>query len=118
MALQGLGTYTYFSVEDFIEDKLLVFVKATPWYEDNKIEGSKVLVQIVQDNSQYNKSEHNNFGGQFTVKVRNVPAPSYQNYKPFQTQVTIVDVERASVWGDYRNELSIIASVQPVEAGK
>jgi hypothetical protein len=122
MALRGLNSFQYFSVEDFIEGKTLVFVKATPWGEgegnSKTLSGSKVLLQILQDNTRYKNPEINNFGEQFTVKVRDVAPSTFQNFKPLQTLVTIMDVERATIWGDFRNEISIIAVIQAVEVSK
>ena len=119
MALQCLTQFQYFSVEDFLEQKQLAFVKATPWYEgtgDTKtIAGCKIVVQIVDDSTQYSKAEASNFGEQFTVKVRNISPAAYQKFRPLQTRVTITDVEKAVIYGDYRNQLSIIAVVQPAE---
>ena len=119
MSLKGLNNFQYVSVNDFIEDKVLVFVKATPWYEgegNNKThEGSKILLQIMEDKTQYAKPDIDNFGAQFTVKVRNVASTAYQKFKPFQTCVTITDVEKATIWGDFKNEISVIAVVKALE---
>ena len=122
MALKGLNDFTYLAMDEFIEDKQLVFVKASSWQEGEgkgkAIVGSKILIQILEDSTTYKKEGVNNFGEQFTVKVRNVAPSAYQKFKPLQTQVTVTDVEKATVWGDYRNQISVIATVKPVEVSK
>lgn len=119
MALKGLNGFQYFSLEDFLIEKYLVFVKAAPWQEGQgenaKLEGSKVILQIVEDKTQYAKEDTTNFGELLTVKVRGVAPTAYNKLNPLNTEVTITEVERAIVWGDYRNELSIIAVVSVVE---
>lgn len=119
MALKGLNAFQYFSLEDFLVGKCLVFVKAAPWQEGQgenvKLEGAKVLLQIVEDKTKYQKEEITNFGELLTVKVRGVAPSAYNKLNPLNTEVTITDIERAAVWGEYRNELSIIAVVSVVE---
>lgn len=120
MSFKGLGTFTYFDLEDFLVGKRLVFVKALQWKEgegkDATVEGSKVSLQIIEDKTKYAKDDVTNFGELLTVKVRGVAPSAYHNLKPLNTEVAITDVERATVWGDYKNELSVIAVVGLVEA--
>jgi len=120
MAFKGLAAFLYFSLEGFLEGKSLCFVKALPWQngqgENAKLEGSKITLQIVEDKTQYAKEDTTNFGELLTIKVRGVAPAAYSKWQPFDTEVTITDVERATVWGDYKNELSIIAVVSMVEA--
>jgi hypothetical protein len=115
MSLKGLSSFQFFSLEDFLIGKRLVFVKASPWREgegkDINLEGSKVLLQIAEDKTQYAREDIDNFGEQFTVKVRGVAPSAYNKLKPLNTEMTIDDVERAVLYGEYRNELSIIAVV-------
>ena len=115
MAFRGLSAFTYFSLDDFLVGKQLVFVKAGQWSEgegkDTTIEGTKVIVQIVKDETKYFNEDITNFGEQITVKVRGVTPNNYQKLKPLQSEVEIADVEKATVWGDYKNQLSVIAVV-------
>lgn len=120
MSFKGLSAFQFFDLEDFLAAKRLVFVKAAQWSEgegkDARLEGSKVVVQIAEDKTKYAKEGIDNFGEQFTVKVRGAASSAYHNLKPLNTEVAITDVERATVWGDYKNELSVIAVVSLVEA--
>ena len=119
MSLKGLTAFQYFSLEDFLKGKSLCFVKVVPWQEGQgenaKLEGSKVALQIVEDKTKYAKDETSNFGELLTVKVRGVAPAVYNKLEPLNTEVIITDVERATVWGDFRNELSIIAAVNVAE---
>ena len=38
----------------------------------------------------------------------------YDSYQPMITTVEIVDIEKAVVYGEYRNQLSLIAKVNEV----
>ena len=111
MALKGLTSYVYFDLEAFLENKRLVFLKCSSWINDGKEVGSKVIVQIVEDGSTYSKPEITNFGEQLTIKVPNLAPSAFTKLKPLVTEVVIENVERAAIYGEYRNQLSIVASV-------
>lgn len=111
MALQGLTLFLVFQILDFLQGKRFVFVKATPWKDGDELAGSKVVVQIIEDETAYPKKDVSNFGEQLTVKVRGVAPSAFGQLRPLGTEVTITDVERATVYGDYRNFLSIIGKI-------
>ncbi|WP_251447567.1 hypothetical protein [Vermiculatibacterium agrestimuris] len=113
--MKGLVQFLEFNCDRFFVDKRLVFVKAELWREDEKIIGSKVTAQIVEDKTTYTKEGTTNFGEQFVVKVRGVDPSSFAKLKPLVTEVVISDVERATVYGEYRNNLSVIATVKVVQ---
>jgi hypothetical protein len=118
MSQKGLTQFLEFAFPKYAIGKRFVFVKADSWIEkddDGKIIkelGSKVTTQIVDDKTEYTRNDINNFGAQLVIKVRNQPPSAFQKLKPLVTEVTIEDVEHASVWGTYRNELSIIANIK------
>ena len=116
MSLQALYVFHVFQLPAFLEGKRLVFVKALPWREDEKVLGSKVVVQIIEDKTAYPKPEITNFGEQLTIKVRNVSPEAFAKLKPLATEVYIKDAERATVYGDNRNMLSIIGTIAVREA--
>ena len=85
--------------------------------ELNKAEiekGVKVGVLIFSDESDY-PNEKNNIGEQLTVKVPLASMEDYDSFQPMITTCEIVDVEKATVYGEYRNQLSIIAKVVEVD---
>lgn len=112
MSLKGLTGFQYFDLEEFLREKRLVFLKAIPWTEDEHVLGSRVILQIMQDDTEYQKPGTNNFGEQIAVKVRSLAPSDFSKLKPLTTEVVVTDVERASIYGEYRNQLGIIASVR------
>lgn len=116
MALQALYAFREFQLLAFLLGKRLVFIKALTWQEDGNIFGSKVIVQIVEDKTEYPKPEFTNFGEQLTIKVRRVTPDAYAKLRPFTTEVCIKDVEKAVVYGEYQNQISIIGTVAVKEA--
>lgn len=116
MALQGLTSFLVFQVMEFLNGKRFLYVKAMPWMDENQQAGSKVVVQIIEDKTAYLKPGFTNFGEQITVKMRNTSPEAFSQLRPLATEVYIKDVERATVYGDYRNQLSIIGTVAIKEA--
>lgn len=109
--MQGLNFFISFSHAQFLEGKRFTFLKARPWLDNGQELGSKVTTQIVEDKTQYGKPNITNFGELLTVKVRNLPPSAFAQLKPLSTEVFIKDVEKATVYGEYRNQLSIIAAI-------
>ena len=77
MSLQALYAFLEFQLLAFLAGKRLVFIKALVWKDDDSILGSKVIVQIVEDKTQYPKPDITNFGEQLVIKVRNVAPQAY-----------------------------------------
>lgn len=111
MSLQALSAFLEFQLLLFLTGKRLVFVKALLWKEEEKILGSKVVVQIVEDKTQYPKPDISNFGEQLVIKVRNVSPDAYGKLRPLMTEVYVKDVEKAVVYGEFRNGLAIIGTI-------
>ena len=115
MALKNLSHFTAFNASQFLSRKELRFISATRWVEKNDTgseveKGVKVSLLIYKDNSEY-PNDKTNLGEQITVKV---PLASLEDYTVFQSMVTICDVtniEKAVVFGEYRNQLSLTATV-------
>ncbi|MCL2020503.1 MAG: hypothetical protein FWG70_12230 [Oscillospiraceae bacterium] len=125
MALKNLKDYLYFSLEDFLKEKSLCFLKAEQWDEKDKegkttkILGSKVKLLINEDKTSYSKEGVSNFGEHIIVKVNGVPPAEYNTkWKPLNTAVVVTEYEKALVWGQYNNELSITGVVGLANTGK
>lgn len=116
MALKGLNQFLQFDLSAFLKDKRLYYVKTEPWKDGDNELGSKVVAQIGEDRTQYRQQNVNNFGEQLTVKVREVTPSAFAQFRPLSTEIAIRDVERATIYGDYRNQLSIIAKIAVKEA--
>ncbi|ANR74811.1 hypothetical protein MK391_08560 [Streptococcus oralis] len=118
MALKNLTHFTEFDASRFLSRKELRFVSAKRWIEKSETgseieKGVKVGVLIFSDDSDY-PNEKNNIGEQLTVKVPLASMKDYDSYQPMLTTVEIVDIEKAVVYGEYRNQLSLIAKVNEV----
>ena len=72
--------------------------------------GVKVGLLIFSDDSDY-PNEKNNLGEQLVVKVPFATLEDYASYQPLVTICEIIDIEKATVYGEYRNQLSITAKV-------
>lgn len=57
------------------------------------------------------RNEKNNIGEQLTVKIPLGSMTDYGTFQPMLTSVEIVDIEKAVVYGEYRNQLSLTAKV-------
>lgn len=115
MSLKNLSHFTAFNAPLFLSRKELRFISATRWIEKgdsgSEIEkGVKVGVLVFVDDSDY-PNEKNNLGEQLVVKVPYATLEDYANYQPMVTVCEIVDIEKAIVYGEYRNQLSLIAKV-------
>lgn len=118
MALKNLSYFTEFNASLFFAQKELRFISATKWIEKSETgseieKGVKVGVLIFSDDSDYPNGK-NNIGEQLTVKVPLASMKDYDSYQPMITTVEIVDIEKVVVYGEYRNQLSLIAKVHEV----
>lgn len=115
MALKNLSHFTAFNAPLFLSRKELRFITATRWIErsDSGLEiekGVRVSLLIYKDKSEY-PNDKTNLGEQITVKV---PFASLEDFSVFQPMLTICEVtniEKAVIYGEYRNQLSLTASV-------
>ena len=115
MALKNLSHFTAFNAPQFLSRKELRFISATRWVEKTDTgseleKGVKVSLLIYKDNSEY-PNEKTNLGEQIKVKV---PLASLEDFSVFQPMATICEVtsiEKAVIYGEYRNQLSLTASV-------
>lgn len=108
--MKKLRSFMDFDINRFLEGKDLRVVGAEAWqqYDDGKptqIVGTKYKLVIVTDATNYQSAEdaHCNEGEQLTVKVPQVK----KTFKKLSA-VQLVN-PKATVWGDYQNQLSIEA---------
>lgn len=116
MGLKGLNQFRKFDISAFLKDMRLVYLKSAPWKDGDVDVGSKVTAQIVEDRTLYSRPETTNFGEQLVVKVRGVAPSAFAQLRPLSTEVVIKDVERATVYGDFSNNLSIIGKIAVKDA--
>ena len=109
--LKGLNQFQNFDMKAFLVGKRLAYLKASVWRDGDAELGSKVVTQIIEDSTQYTQPSVDNFGEQLTIKVRGVTPPSFGQLRPLSTEVVVTEIERAVIYGDYRNQLSIIGKI-------
>lgn len=105
--MKKLTQFLYFDVDSFFQNKDLVAIGMGEWrdYKSKEVLGTKVELAIVKDDTDYGETDGeviSNVYEKFFVKIpRNIKVP-------MNTLVTLVNAE-ATVWGDYNNNLSVIA---------
>lgn len=115
MALKNLSHFTVFNASQFLAHKELRFITATQWVEKSDsgselAKGVKVTLLICQDNSEY-PNDKTNLGEQIIVKVPFASIEAYSAFQPMVTLCKVTEIEKAVVYGEYRNQLSLTASV-------
>lgn len=118
MALKNLSHFSAFNAHLFLSRKVLRFVSATRWVEkDGEMDlekGAKVTLLIFSDDSDY-PNDKTNIGEQLIVKVPFATLADFEDFLPMQTICELVDIEKAAVYGEYRNQLSLTASINKVD---
>lgn len=105
--MKKLSIFLNFNWEAFAKDKTFMVTECKPWldYETKKVWGTKVGFIIIEDKTNYNAPEGETVSNAWekgVIKIRkelNIPEKSI-----IQTKGVI-----ASVYGEYRNQLSIEA---------
>lgn len=116
--MKHLGEFLHFDIEGFLKDKALMTVAVKEWndYESKKHMGTKVEVVITQDNSPYRQKAGEQTTNRFEKLTFKIPKDINV---PLETYVVPVNA-KATVYGEYRNMLSISAEdvriLQPKKA--
>lgn len=105
MSLKNLRSFLKFD-KSFFEKKEFVYLNCR-LTQDNHL---KVTLLIVEDNTEY-QNEHNNLGEQVVITVLNKGIDDYSSFKPLETVCKVVNISKATVYGEYQNQLSITADV-------
>lgn len=109
MGFKGLQQFLRFDWEAFFADKRLKTIGCEEWreYETQSIRGSKVIAVIVADKTVYKTKADgqapNNLYEKVTIKV-----PKQLVNVPMNTEVQLIN-PTVTVYGEYKNGLSIIA---------
>ena len=108
MALKNLRNFLKFD-KSFFDNKELVYL-GSKLTQDNKL---KVSLLIIKDNTEY-QNDQTNLGEQVVVTVNNKGIDDYSSFIPMKTICKIGNISKAVVYGEYQNQLSIIADVLQV----
>lgn len=105
--MNNLRQFLSFKHQEFFEKKRLYFLAIKELATQN---GVKVSLLILEDGTDY-KNEKNNLGEQIHVTVANKTVDDFSAFKSLQTECKIVNVKKATIYGDFQNQLSIHADV-------
>lgn len=103
--MKNLSQFKDFKHQEFLEKKRLYFLSVKALEN-----GVKVSLLILEDKTVY-QNQSNNLGEQLQVTVQNKTVDDFIGFKPLQTECKIVNVKKATIYGDYQNQLSIHADV-------
>lgn len=121
MSLKMLSRFQKFDADRFFSGKKFLLTKIELWQESSnssssnnsqsspslRTVGTKVSGVIAIDDTIYSKDVKGvNEGETITFKVRK-PIASFDNWQPLQTVFVAVAFDRVSIWGEYRNQLSV-----------
>lgn len=100
--MKNLGQFIFFKFSDFAKDKKFMVTEVSPWqdYNTKQVLGSAITVVIIEDDTDYGK-QGNNLYEKFKIKVRKQVNPAVN------TLVMPCGNVDASIYGDYRNMLSV-----------
>ena len=108
--MKKLNLFRHFDWEAFSKDK--TFICSGVKYSEKK-EMIVAEIAILSDNTDYGDSSVSNVFEKFNVTILNSTEADLNKYSSYINQrCTILNVQKASVWGDYSNRLSLIAQVQ------
>ncbi len=107
--MKYLSQFQEFDFAAFAKGKVFVVTGCNQWkdYETKKVMGTKVDCVIAVDKTEYLRKEGDTSSNRFE-KISFKVARDNLNI-PNDSQVMPVDAE-ATVWGDYRNQLSVKCS--------
>lgn len=108
MALKKLSKFVFFDFEEFARKKKFLSIGQSPWkdFSTGNISGTKIEVVIAQDRTDYGEVPEgevvSNIYEKLTIKVpKQIEVPLNVEVRPINAI--------GSVYGDYRNQLSITA---------
>lgn len=115
--MKNLNQFKSFKHQEFLEKKKLYYLDVKAISASNSV---KVSLLILEDNTVY-QNDGTNLGEQLQVTVKNKSVEDFSSFKALQTECKIVNVQKATIYGDYQNQLSIhadVVAVNPEEAKK
>ena len=111
MSLKKLSQFQVFDSKSFFESKDFLLSKIEEWQEEGsqnlKTVGTKVTGVIFVDKSTYgNAGTGINRGESITFKVSQ-PVTNFSSWKAFNTVFKATAFTKVTVYGEYRNQLSV-----------
>lgn len=112
MSLKKLALFQKFDAKSFFESKDFMLAKLEDWQEGDDPQhlhsvGTKVSGVIFHDKSDYGKAGIGINQGETIVFKVSQPVASFSSWKPFNTVFKTNGFTKVSVYGEYRNQLSV-----------
>lgn len=112
MGLKKLNRFQTFDAKKFFEGKDFMLSKVEEWQEGEDLDhlktvGTKVTGVIFRDNTDYGKAGQGINSGESLVFKVSQPVAAFAGWKPFNTVFKATTFTKVSVYGDYRNQLSV-----------
>lgn len=103
--MKKLSKFLKFDLDAFLSGKVLQVVSCREWldYETKEKKGTRVEVAIMRDKTDYGDAGITNLFEKFSIKIpRTINVPAGAIVEPIDGKGT--------VYGDFRNQLSVTAS--------
>lgn len=112
MGLKKLSHFQLFDTKKFFESKDFMLSKVEEWQEGDDPQhlqtvGTKVTGVIFRDNTDYGKAGQGINSGESLVFKVSQPVTNFSSWKPFNTVFKANNFTKVSVYGEYRNQLSV-----------
>lgn len=112
MSLKRLSQFQVFDANGFFKAKDFMFAKIEEWQEGEDADhrqniGTKITGVVFHDGTSYGKDIVGiNKGESLTFKVYQ-PVSMFNSWKPFNTVFKVENFSKVTVYGDFRNQLSV-----------
>lgn len=112
MSLKKLSRFQTFDAAAFFAKKEMLLTKVEVWQEGEdanhlQTKGTKITAVIYVDNTSYSAEEVGlNRGESITIKVEQ-PVSHFSTWRPFNTRFQVKSFTKVTLYGDFRNLLSI-----------
>lgn len=109
--MKKLNQFLEFNVEKFFEGKVFVTTGISEWrdFDTNQKKGTKVETVIAKDETRYDLKDGELVSNIYERLIFKIPNKEIKEIKvPMNAQVMPKNV-KATVYGEYRNQLSCIA---------
>lgn len=113
--MQKLNIFLHFDLAEFLRDKLLeiMSIKEHRQYIDGQpgdVDGVTLKVAIVKDGTDYGTPGISNLYESFNIIIKNAKLENVISVYTPGTPIKIKTYNKATVYGQYRNELSVQCS--------
>lgn len=119
MSLKKLSRFQKFDAQNFFKSKEMLFTKIEEWQEgdaeNRQTVGTKVTGVILIDKTDYGNDQVGINKGESIVFKVSQPVTEFAGWKPFVTRFQCHSFTKVTLYGDFRNQLSVkVPSLSPV----